>query len=161
MLEQNAAQIAEHDARIDAVGAVQGAAVAASALAPGRVHALHHKFRIHLALAAQHLAQGGLDFIRRNLLGVVIVGFVKKATVRTHSAVGTDFEPSARAGFTGFFQIAGQSFLVHFHFFHLTVILCAALVLQQIKDAFLGGDRDVVAQGLGHCLLLSGKKIFR
>ena len=161
VLEEDAAQIAEHDACINAVRAVNGATVAAGALAPGSVHALDHELGVNLAFAAQQLAQRSLNLVRGNLRGIVVVGAVEKAAVRAHGAVRTDAEPCAGARFAGLLKVAGQGFLVDLHFLHLGIILRPALVLQQIKDAFLGGDGGWGAQQFGHGSLLSGEKIIR
>ena len=97
VLEKNAAQIAEHDAGVDAVRAVNGAAVAAGALAPGSIHAFDHERGVDLALAAQKLAQSRLYLVRGDLGGVIIVCSVKEAAVGAHGTVGTDVEPRAGA----------------------------------------------------------------
>jgi hypothetical protein len=85
--KQQPAQITEHNSGIDPERAIQTATRAAGAFSIGRIHARLQKFIIHISLAFDYLAQGGLDFVGRNLFGVFVVGEIIKTAFGTQTAM--------------------------------------------------------------------------
>ena len=90
---KQAAQVAEHDAHVDAIRAERAATVATGALGPGGVHAHAHELVGDVALLLDDLAQGGLDLVGGNLLGIAPVHAVQKTAVGAESAMGADIQP--------------------------------------------------------------------
>ena len=143
---QHAAQIAEHDAHVDAVRAVRAATVAAGTFRPCHFHRIDHELRVDLPLAAKHFAERGLDLVGRNLLGIAVVRRIQEAAVRAQAAVGANLEPRAGAGLAGLLQGFPQSDRVHFQHFHFFIILLPTLVAEERFQIFLGVDGPSVAK---------------
>jgi hypothetical protein len=95
--KQQAPQITEHDAGIDPKWAVHTASCAAGAFRVCCVHTLLQKGAIHIALTLNKFAQGGLNFVRRDLFGVFVVREIVKTALSTQTAVRTDFKPGFEA----------------------------------------------------------------
>ena len=151
---ENAAQVAHHDAHVDAVGAVVAAAVAAGALAPGDVHGADHEFGVHLAVAADHFTESGVDLVGRSLLHVAVIGLVEEAGIGAERAVGADFQPGARTGLAGLFEGVLKSTDVDFHVLHFFIILLAALVGEESLEILFRIDRLSVAENTFRHILL-------
>jgi hypothetical protein len=81
--KQQPAQITEHNSGIDPKWTIQTTARAAGAFSIGRIHARLQKFIIHISLALYNLAQGGLNFVGRDLFGIFVVGNIIKAAFGT------------------------------------------------------------------------------
>ena len=143
--------VTEHHPHVDAERAIGGAAVAAGALGPGRIHDHVHEIVVHLAIAFDHFTQGGLDLVGRHLLGILVVGQVEITAVGAHATVGADLQPGPQPGPAGFFQCGRQGLAVHVQFLHFGVIQLAAFVRQQRVELFLGVDNLFVAKhSFGH-----------
>jgi hypothetical protein len=153
--EQQPAQVAEHNARVDPERTVNPAAGAAGALGKRRVHGHLHEGVVDLALAADHLAERALDLVRRHLPGVLVVGEIIKAGLGAQPAVRADVEPGAGSRLAGLLDQVPQRLRVDVQVVHLLVVLLAALVGQQRLQLLQGRHLVLVAENsFGHGVIL-------
>ena len=90
-----------------------------------------HEGIVHIPVSLDDLAQRGLDLVRGNLFGILVVGQIEKAAIRAHAAVRTDFKPGADTRLAGFIQCRLQRRTIHLQVVHFLVICFSTLIGQK------------------------------